>query len=141
MRSSWLLLAASLSTLAFALSASACTASRVAEARSFDCVEGTDCESGEIACDGDDPATFCDDCNPCTADANCTPCDELPVAIRDARHCNVSGSMPAFCAGKTGCVHVAMTTPAEVQNSCFPVADEGPVRAGVCNTGVCIANP
>ncbi len=90
---------------------------------------------------GDDPASFCDDQNPCTADANCTPCSALPRAQRDMYHCTPDGELPPFCAGKTGCVHVDLTTPADQRNDCFPVAGAGELRAGVCRAGMCVDDP
>jgi hypothetical protein len=91
--------------------------------------------------EGDDPASFCDDQNPCTADANCTPCSALPRAQRDIYHCTPDRELPPFCAGKTGCVHVDLTTPAGQRNDCFPVAGDADLHAGVCRAGVCAENP
>ncbi len=93
------------------------------------------------ACDGDDPATFCDDCNPCTAKANCTPCSSLPAAEQDIQHCTADEELPAFCAGRTGCFRVPLTTPAGQSDDCFPVADAAEARPGVCRAGVCVGDP
>jgi hypothetical protein len=97
--------------------------------------------SSDLACTGDDPASFCDDCNPCTTDANCTPCSALPAAERDIYHCTADDELPAFCAGRTGCVHVPFSTPAGQIDDCFPVVESVDLHAGACLAGVCVDNP
>ncbi|MFT3774383.1 MAG: hypothetical protein QM820_54180 [Minicystis sp.] len=87
-----------------------------------------------------EPPTSCDDDNPCTADANCTPCSALPEALWDIHHCTSEDELPPFCAGRTGCVHVPLTTPAAQINDCFPVAGDPDLHAGACLAGVCVEN-
>jgi hypothetical protein len=99
---------------------------------------GTDREAVSPACSGDDPQSFCDDCNPCTDEANCTPCSTLPPSQQDIYHCTPDEELPGFCIGRTGCVHVPMTTPAGQTASCFPVADAADPHAGVCDAGTCV---
>ena len=91
-------------------------------------------------CDGDDPANFCDDCNPCTAKANCTPCSSLPEAEQDIYHCTADAELPAFCAGRTGCYRVPLTTPPGQIDDCFPVAGADEPQPGSCRAGVCVDN-
>jgi hypothetical protein len=95
----------------------------------------------QVVCDGQDAANFCDDCNPCTTDMNCTPCGSLPTAQRDVYRCTADDDLPPLCAGRTGCVHVAVTMPAGQSNDCYPVADESDPQAGVCRAGRCVGNP
>ncbi len=89
------------------------------------------------ACAGTDPQTFCDDCNPCTEKANCTPCSTLPPAEQDIYHCTADEELPGFCVGRTGCVHVPLTTPPGQSASCFPVAGAETLHPGVCRAGTC----
>ncbi len=112
----------------------------VEEAWQASCASPT-CD-GTPACDGASAENFCDDCNPCTADANCTPCSALPLEDRDLHHCTMDDELPPFCAGRTGCVHVAPpTTPPQQINDCFPVAgDPDSCNAGACQAGVCVEN-
>jgi hypothetical protein len=120
------------------LAAAACVTEPVGEAVQSACA-GAACAAAP-ACDGDAPDTFCDDCNPCTADANCTPCSTLPPEQRDMYHCTADERLPRFCAGKTGCVHVPLTTPADRINDCFPVAGDPDLHAGACLSGTCVEN-
>lgn len=122
--------------LAIGLIAAGCNHEIVDEATLASCADG-DCGI-DPACDGDSPAMFCDDCNPCTADANCTPCSALPPERREMRQCTPDDELPAFCAGRTGCVHVAVTTPEGQRNACFPVAGDPELQAGVCWAGTCV---
>jgi len=112
----------------------------VDEARLLDCADQAGCAQHDAARDADDPRAFCDDHDPCTADANCTPCSALPPDERDIYHCTEDEDLPVFCAGRTGCVHVPMTTPAGQINSCFPVADAADGHSGVCRAGRCVDN-
>jgi hypothetical protein len=121
-----------------ALLTPACVAEGVLEAQQAECASG-DC-LGTTTPDGDDPFTFCDDHDPCTTDANCTPCSTVPAAEQDEYHCTADQDLPSFCEGRTGCVHVPMTTPAGVSDSCFPVADSTDLHAGVCRAGTCVEN-
>jgi hypothetical protein len=122
-----------------ALIAPACAPESVAVVRDSVC-EPSGCAPAPAE-DGDDPAKFCDDHNPCTTDANCTPCTSLPPEQRDIYHCTADIELPGFCEGKTGCVHVAMTTPGEKINTCFPVAGDADLHSGVCRAGTCAENP
>lgn len=115
-----------------------CGGEAVLEAEAASC-EGEACLAAP-GCDGEATDGFCDDCNPCTADANCTPCSALPPAQRDMRRCTADDDLPAFCAGKVGCVHVPLTTATEVRNVCFPVAGDPEIHPGVCLRGVCVEN-
>ena len=128
-----------LALLVVGLLASACGVEVVGGSDQGEGCEGADCVEAS-ACDGDDPAGFCDDCNPCTADANCTPCSELPEDERDMRHCTRDDQLPAFCAGKRGCVHEDVSAAAGETNGCFPVAGDDDLHAGSCRAGVCVEN-
>jgi hypothetical protein len=121
--------------LVLALVPTACTAEVLVEAPATEIGAST---AADPACQGDDPATFCDDCNPCTEKANCTPCSALPASERDIYHCTADEELPGFCAGRTGCFHVPLTTPEGQSASCFPVADATEARAGVCDVGRCV---
>ncbi len=124
--------------LALCLLAPACAADPLLQAQSDDCANG-DCSAGPSS-NGDDPANFCDDENPCTDDANCTPCSTLPAAERDIYHCTADDELPAFCAGKTGCVHVAWSDPPGQVDGCFPVAGAAEPHPGMCRVGRCVEN-
>jgi hypothetical protein len=115
-----------------------CSAEDVSTARAANCDAG-ECVRDPVL-DGADPQTFCDDHNPCTEDANCTPCSSLPAGEHDIFHCTADDELPSSCAGKTGCVHEPLTTPAGQRNACFPVADAASLEAGVCDRGTCVAN-
>ena len=121
-----------------ALLAPACASEGVLEAQSFDCAAG-ECAASTTP-NGEDPHAFCDDQDPCTTDANCTPCSTLPAEDQDAYHCTADQDLPDFCAGHLGCIHVLLTTPAGVTNSCFPVAGAADLHAGVCRFGTCVEN-
>jgi hypothetical protein len=124
--------------LALGLIALGCHSEVVDEATFASCAGG---ECGiEPACDGDSPEMFCDDCDPCTIDANCTPCSALPVEQRSMRQCTPDEELPAFCAGRTGCAHVAVTTPEGQRNACFPVKGDPELHPGTCWKGTCVEN-
>lgn len=116
-----------------------CAAEDVTEARFLDCAPGGGC-AHEPALDGQDPATFCDDHDPCTTDVDCTPCSAVPPGERDIYHCTADEDLPELCAGRAGCVHVPLTTPAGQADSCFPVADAADAHPGVCRAGRCVEN-
>ncbi len=88
----------------------------------------------------DDPGASCDDGNPCTAKADCTPCSTVPPEARDTLHCTPDDELPPFCAGRTGCVQVPLTTPAGQVDSCFPVVGASDAHAGSCRAGLCVEN-
>jgi hypothetical protein len=121
-----------------ALLAPGCASEGVLEASEPECSSG-DCLTSTTP-DGEDPHAFCDDQDPCTTDANCTPCSTLPAADQDAYHCTADQDLPDFCAGHLGCIHVLLTTPPGVTNSCFPVAGDADLHAGVCWFGTCVDN-
>jgi hypothetical protein len=126
--------------LVLSLSASGCTAeTAVAEAQSPDCAAAGEC-TADPTTDGEDPASFCDDHNPCTDDVNCTPCSALEPPDRNIHRCTADADLPALCAGRTGCVHEPLTTPAGQIDDCFPVAGAADLHAGVCRAGRCAEN-
>jgi hypothetical protein len=114
----------------------ACAPDGVLEAEERDCATTGACADPLL--EGDDPATLCDDHDPCTTDADCTPCSTLSPSEQDLYHCTADGDLPPFCAGRTGCVHVPLTTPAGQIDSCFPVAGASDLRSGVCRAGACV---
>lgn len=81
-------------------------------------------------CSGELKDNGCDDCNPCTWDQWCDP--ETGEGDDYA---------PCLTQKYAGCVHsYDYTTPAGQINDCFPVADEGELRAGRCCLGACVDN-
>jgi hypothetical protein len=116
------------------LAAAGCSVELVDDAVEASCA-GSSCAEDQ-APSGD----TCDDGDPCTADADCTPCSALPPSERSDGRCTPDDELPAFCEGKTGCVHAPMTTPAGQVDSCFPVAGDADLHAGACRAGVCVEN-
>jgi hypothetical protein len=121
------------------LLAPACGSAGLLEAQALDCAAPGGCAEGQ-ALDGESPTDFCDDHDPCTDDVDCTPCSAVPEDKHDIYHCTADADLPPLCAGRTGCVHVALTTPAGQVDSCFPVAGTAELHAGVCRAGACVEN-